>query len=65
MEESKFRTFRTRLDEDLKDPEFKAHYHKERQALKLALKIAKLRRSDRNTGQDRVCCGVICLLAMR
>jgi len=29
--------------EDLKDPEFKVHYQEERQALKLSLKIAKLR----------------------
>jgi DNA-binding XRE family transcriptional regulator len=36
-------TFRNRLREDLKDPEFKAHYQEERQALKLAMKIAKLR----------------------
>jgi DNA-binding XRE family transcriptional regulator len=37
------RTFRSRLRGDLKDPEFKAHYREERQALKLAMKIAKLR----------------------
>ena len=43
MKKDKVRTFRSRLREDLKDPEFKAHYQEERQALKLALKIAKLR----------------------
>lgn len=43
MKKGKVRTFRSRLSEDLKDPEFKAHYQEERQALKLALKIAKLR----------------------
>jgi len=31
------------LREDLKDPEFKVHYQEERQALILAMKIAKLR----------------------
>jgi len=43
MKKTKTRTFRSRLREDLEDPEFKAHYKKERQALKLAMKIAKLR----------------------
>jgi DNA-binding XRE family transcriptional regulator len=43
MKKEKVRTFRSRLREDLKDPEFKAHYQEERQALKLAMKIAKLR----------------------
>ena len=43
MKKEKVRTFRSRLREDLKDPEFKAHYQGERQALKLAMKIAKLR----------------------
>jgi DNA-binding XRE family transcriptional regulator len=43
MKEGKVRTFRSRLSEDLKDPEFKAHYQEEQLALKLALKIAKLR----------------------
>lgn len=31
------------MREDLKNSEFKAHYQEERQALKLAMKIAKLR----------------------
>ena len=31
------------MREDLKDPEFKVHYQEERQALILAMKIAKLR----------------------
>ena len=43
MKKETVRTFKSRLREDLKDPEFKAHYQEERQALKLALKIAKLR----------------------
>lgn len=43
MKQGKVRTFRSRLSEDLKDPEFKTHYQEERQALKLAMKIAKLR----------------------
>lgn len=43
MKKEKVRTFRSRLREDLKDPEFKAHYQEERQALKLAMKIARLR----------------------
>jgi DNA-binding XRE family transcriptional regulator len=43
MKKEKVRTFRNRLREDLKNPEFKAHYQEERQALKLAMKIAKLR----------------------
>lgn len=43
MKKGKVRTFRSRLREDLKDPEFKAHYQEERQALILAMKIAKLR----------------------
>jgi len=43
MNKAQVRTFRSRLSEDLKDPEFKAHYQEERQALKLAMKIAKLR----------------------
>ena len=43
MKQEKVRTFRSRLREDLKDPVFKAHYQEERQALMLAMKIAKLR----------------------
>jgi DNA-binding XRE family transcriptional regulator len=43
MNKGKVRTFQSRLQEDLKDPEFKAHYQEERQALKLAMKIAELR----------------------
>ena len=43
MKKGKVRTFRSRLREDLKDPVFKAHYQEERQALMLAMKIAKLR----------------------
>jgi len=43
MKKVKVRTFKNRLSEDLKDPEFRAHYQEERQALMLAMKIAKLR----------------------
>ncbi|MHB8092872.1 MAG: helix-turn-helix transcriptional regulator [Syntrophales bacterium] len=43
MKNSKIRTFQSRLQEDMKDPEFKTHYQEERQALKLAMKIAELR----------------------
>ena len=43
MKKSKVRTFQSRLKEDIKDPEFKAHYEEEKQALKLAIKIAELR----------------------
>ena len=43
MKKIKVRTFKNRLSEDLKDPEFRAHYQEERQALMLAMKIAKLR----------------------
>ena len=43
MKNGKIRTFRSRLREDFKDPEFKAHYQEEKQALKLAMKIAELR----------------------
>ena len=43
MKKNKIRTFRSRLLEDLKDPEFRKHYQEERQALLLSMKIAKLR----------------------
>lgn len=43
MKKGKVRTFQNRLREDLKEPEFRAHYLEERQALKLAMKIAELR----------------------
>jgi len=43
MKKAEIRTFKSRLREDLKDPEFKAHYQEERRALTLAMKIAKLR----------------------
>jgi DNA-binding XRE family transcriptional regulator len=43
MKKGKVRTFQSRLREDMKDPEFKKHYQEERQALKLAMKIAELR----------------------
>jgi predicted XRE-type DNA-binding protein len=37
------KTFRGRLREDINDPEFRTHFREERQALKLAMKITKLR----------------------
>jgi DNA-binding XRE family transcriptional regulator len=43
MKKGKVRTFQSRLREDIKDPEFKVHYQEERQAIKLAMKIAELR----------------------
>ncbi len=43
MKKGKVRTFQSRLREDIKDLEFKKHYQEERQALKLAMKIAELR----------------------
>ena len=43
MKKGKVRTFQSRLREDIKDPEFKKHYQEEKQALKLAMKIAELR----------------------
>ncbi len=43
MRKSKVRTFRERLREDLKDPEFRRDFEEERRALALALKISRLR----------------------
>ena len=43
MEKGKVRTFQSRLREDIKDPEFRAHYEEEKQALMLAIKITELR----------------------
>lgn len=43
MKKGKVRTFKSRLREDLRDPEFRTHYLEERQALMLAMKIARLR----------------------
>ena len=43
MKKGKVRTFQSRLREDIKDSEFKTNYQEERQALKLAMKIAELR----------------------
>jgi DNA-binding XRE family transcriptional regulator len=43
MKKGKVRTFQSRLQEDIKYPDFKTHYQEERQALKLAMKIAELR----------------------
>jgi DNA-binding XRE family transcriptional regulator len=43
MRKPKIRTFQERLREDLKDPEFRKYFEEERQALALAMKIARLR----------------------
>ncbi len=43
MRKPKIRTFQERLREDLKDPEFRRYFEEERQALALAMKIARLR----------------------
>jgi len=43
MKKSQVRTFKSRLREDLKDPAFRAHFLEDRNALQLAMKIAKLR----------------------
>ena len=43
MKREGVRTFKSRLREEIKDPEFKRHYDEERQALKLAMKITALR----------------------
>ena len=52
MKKGKVRTFKSRLQEDIKDPEFKAYYQEERQALKLAMKIAELRNQKGLTQQE-------------
>jgi DNA-binding XRE family transcriptional regulator len=46
MNKCKVRTFKSRLRDELKDPEFKAHYQEEKQALKMAMKIAELREKN-------------------
>jgi DNA-binding XRE family transcriptional regulator len=43
MKREGVRTFKSRLLEDLNDPEFKRHYDEEKQALQLAMKIAAMR----------------------
>ena len=52
MKKGKVRTFKSRLQEDIKDPEFKAYCQEERQALKLAMKIAELRNQKGLTQQE-------------
>ncbi|MDZ4164202.1 MAG: helix-turn-helix transcriptional regulator [Smithellaceae bacterium] len=52
MKKGKVRTFQSRLREDIKDPEFKAYYQEERQALTLAMKIAELRDQKGLTQQE-------------
>lgn len=52
MKRGKVRTFKSRLQEDIKDPEFKKYYEEERQALKLAMKIAELRSQKGLTQQE-------------
>ena len=43
MNKGKFRAFKSRLRNELKDTEFKTHYQEERQALKVAMRIVELR----------------------
>ena len=43
MNKGKVSTFKSRLRDELKDPEFKAQYQEEKQALKMAMKILELR----------------------
>ena len=43
MNKGKVRTFKNRLRDELKDPEFKSHYQEERRTLKMAMKIVELR----------------------
>lgn len=52
MKKSKVRTFQSRLQEDIKDSEFAIHYQEERQALRLAMKIAELRKKKGLTQQE-------------
>lgn len=44
MGKPRYRTFRQRLREDLKNPEFRREYEKHRRLLALSMKIAELRR---------------------
>ena len=43
MRKLKYRTFREHLREELKDPEFRKEFEKQRRALALSMKILKLR----------------------
>lgn len=43
MGRAKIRTFSERLNEDLKDPEFRRHFEEEKKAIALAMKIVELR----------------------
>ena len=52
MKKGKVRTFQSRLQEEIKDPEFKAYYQEERKALNLAMKIVKLREEKGLTQQQ-------------
>jgi hypothetical protein len=52
MKKTKVRTFRSRLREDLKDTEFRADYNKERQALKLVMKIIEYPRISKRDEKD-------------
>ena len=44
MRKPKIQTFKEHLKEELKDPEFRKYFEEERQALDLAIKIARLRK---------------------
>ncbi len=52
MRKPKTRTFREHLKEELKDPEFRKYFEEERQALALAIKIARLREKAGLSQQD-------------
>ncbi len=52
MKREGIRTFKGRLREELKDPEFREQYEGERQALQLAIEIAALRERKGLSQQD-------------
>ncbi|MBI5874428.1 MAG: helix-turn-helix transcriptional regulator [Deltaproteobacteria bacterium] len=52
MKKKKFRTFQERLEEDLKNPEFRRHYKEEETALALAYKIHTLREENSLTQKE-------------
>lgn len=49
---TKAKYFKDRLEEDLKSPEFRRHYEKERKSLQIAYQIAKLRRRSGLSQKD-------------
>ena len=48
----KFRRFKDRLKEDLKNPEFKKAFHKEEIFASLAIQIAKIRKTEGLSQQE-------------